>query len=115
MPDQEQYTPGYTQNASGFLARRTVESHAAFLLPYLRPGLRVLDCGCGPASITCGLARLVQPGRVVGCDRDASQIELARARAMTESVDNVTFEVGSIYELPLAAGSFDVVVAHAVF
>lgn len=111
----EEYTPGYTQNASDFMACRTVDSHAAFLHRYLRPGLQVLDCGCGPGSITCGLAPLVQPGRVVGCDLEASQVDLARARATMEGVDNATFEVGSIYELPFPAGSFDMVFAHAVF
>jgi ubiquinone/menaquinone biosynthesis C-methylase UbiE len=115
MADEEQYTPGYAQNASDFMTRRTVNSHAAFLLPHLRPGLRVLDCGCGPGSITCGLARLVRPGPVVGIDREASQVELARTRAETEGADNVTFDVASIYELPFVSGSFDVVFAHAVF
>ncbi len=115
MTGEEQYTPAYSRNASDFMARRTAESHAAFLLRSLAPGLRVLDCGCGPGSITCGLARLVRPGRVVGFDREASQVELARSRASIEGIDNGTFEVGSIYELPFPTDSFDVVFAHAVF
>jgi len=31
-------------------AGRAAESHAAFLLPHLRPGMALLDLGCGPGS-----------------------------------------------------------------
>ena len=32
-------------------ATRTARSHAAFLLPYLRPGPALLDLGCGPGTM----------------------------------------------------------------
>lgn len=38
------------------MARRTLASHGAFFVPHLRRGLRLLDCGCGPGSITVGMA-----------------------------------------------------------
>jgi ubiquinone/menaquinone biosynthesis C-methylase UbiE len=50
------------------MVRRTVETNASFVPPHLRPGLSVLDCGCGPGSITVGLAGRVAPGQVVGID-----------------------------------------------
>jgi SAM-dependent methyltransferase len=115
MPAPEIYTPGYTANASAFMARRTAQTHATFLLPRLRPGLRVLDCGCGPGSITLGLAEWVAPGEVVGMDCEASQLDLARAEQARRSVPNARFEVGSIYAIPFADESFDVVFAHAIF
>ena len=34
------------------LSRRTAAVAAAFFLPHLRPGMRVLDGGCGPGTIT---------------------------------------------------------------
>ncbi len=43
--------------------------------------MRLLDVGCGPGTITLGLAQAVTPGEVVGVDIQASQIDQARALA----------------------------------
>lgn len=115
MKHSEEYTPGYTQTASDFMAQRTADSHAAFLLPHLQASFRLLDCGCGPGSISCDFASMLTSGHVDGIDRENSQIELARDRAMSQNLTNVTFSVGSIYELPFSDSSFDVVFAHAIF
>jgi len=87
----EQYTPGHTQNAVDFMSRRTIESHGAFLLPYLRAGLSVLDCGCGPGSLTCGIARRMENGWVVGIDASESQIQTAASNALASGLGNVAF------------------------
>lgn len=115
MQTSENYTPGYTQNASDFMAQRSAQTHAAFLLPHLRDSLRLLDCGCGPGSVTCDFARILSAGQVTGIDREESQIERARNRAASQQLNNATFQVASIYDLPFPEGSFDVVFAHAVF
>ncbi|MFO0809975.1 MAG: methyltransferase domain-containing protein [Gemmataceae bacterium] len=111
----ETYTPGHSPNAVQFMARRSATSHAAFLLPHLRPGLRLLDIGPGPGTITLDLAALVAPGPVVGIDRADSQVHQARQAAADRGMVNVEFAVGSVYGLGFADGSFDVVFAHAVF
>lgn len=85
-----------------------------FLLPHLRPGLRLLDCGCGVGSITLDLAEQVAPGEVVGLDRDASQVADATAAATARGLANARFEVGDVYALPFPDASFDVAVAHAL-
>jgi len=46
------------------LALRTAAKEGAFFMPFLRPGMRVLDVGCGPGSITLGLAEKAAPGEV---------------------------------------------------
>ena len=95
------------------MAARSAARDAAFLLPHLRPGMRLLDVGCGPGSITLGLAEAVAPGEAVGIDRQPAQLELARALAATRGVA-ARFDVGDIYELPFADASFDAVFANGL-
>lgn len=111
----ETYTPGYSAGAVDFMARRSAERQARFLLPHLKPGQRLLDIGCGPGTITMGLAKSVAPGDVTGVDLAESQLGLARANAAKKGIENIRFISCSIYELPFPDGGFDVVFAHAVF
>jgi ubiquinone/menaquinone biosynthesis C-methylase UbiE len=111
---REDYTPGHTANAVDFMARRTAETHAAFFLPHLKPGMKLLDCGCGPGGITVGLARRIQPGETIGVDIGGAQLERARERA-SEAAVNATFREASVYALPFAPGEFDSVFSHALF
>lgn len=115
MSSEEIYTPGYSANASRFMARRSAQTHAAFALPYLNSGMCLLDCGCGPGSITLGLAAQVAPGEVVGIDAGESQIELARRSAAQQGIANVRFETASVYRLPFPDEVFDFVFSHALF
>jgi SAM-dependent methyltransferase len=96
------------------LTRRTAAREGAFILPHLRAGMRVLDCGCGPGSITIGLAAAVAPGQAVGIDRAPRQILAARALAAQQGVANVAFEVGDVYDLPFPDAAFDAAFASAV-
>ena len=93
---------------------RTAASHAGFFLPHLRPGMSLLDCGCGSGTITVGLAETVSPGQVTGIDMSAIPIERAQAHAAEQGILNIRFEVASIYELPFPDDSFDAVFANAV-
>lgn len=106
------YTHGHHESVLRSHTWRTAENSAAYLLPHLRAGQSLLDVGCGPATITADLARLVAPGSVVGIDPSAEVIE--RARAEHPGLD---LRVGDLFELAdgdLADGRFDVVHAHQV-
>jgi len=111
----EKYTPGYSSNATNFMANRTVASHAAFFTPYLRPGIRLLDCGCGPGTITLGLASVIAPGTVTGIDQEASQIRIATESAVNQAISNTHFLERNIYDLPFPDQSFDAAFSHALF
>ncbi|GAA4901968.1 ubiquinone/menaquinone biosynthesis C-methylase UbiE [Stackebrandtia albiflava] len=91
---------------------RTVENSAAYLRPRLRPGLSILDIGCGPGTITADLARIVAPGDVLGIDPEPGVV--AEAAAHAGDVGNAEFRVGDVYHLDLPDDSFDVVHAHQV-
>jgi ubiquinone/menaquinone biosynthesis C-methylase UbiE len=109
----EQYFAGYGQGAHRFMAWRGAEQ-VAFLTKHLRPGMSLLDCGCGPGSITVALAQMLAPGEVVGIDIGEPQIERSRALAAERGVSNVRFQLGNVYELPFPDASFDAALANAV-
>jgi ubiquinone/menaquinone biosynthesis C-methylase UbiE len=112
---RDTHTLGHTQNAIAFMAARMLETQAEFLLPLLDRGLEVLDAGCGPGTITQGIAERVLPGRVTGIDLDPAQT--ARATRLAEGLEqtNLRFTTGSVYELPFGDASFDLVFSHALF
>ncbi len=110
----ERYTHGHHASVVGQHARRTAERDAAFLMPHLRSGMRLIDVGCGPGTITTGLARAVAPGEVVGIDPVEAVIEQAREHAARERLTSLRFETASAYEIPEPDASFDVAYMHQV-
>jgi ubiquinone/menaquinone biosynthesis C-methylase UbiE len=69
--------------------------------------MRLLDAGCGPATITVGLAEVVAPAEVVGIDLAPSQVKRGRALARERGLGNLRFEVADVAALPFPAASFD--------
>lgn len=114
QPTKDRYTPGHTPNATAFMAARDFESHGFFLAPLLLPGFDVLDAGCGPATITAGIAERVFPGRVTAMDVSAPQLDHARRLTEGREIMNIDFVAASAYAMPFADHSFDVVFAHAL-
>ncbi|MFD0687751.1 methyltransferase domain-containing protein [Actinomadura fibrosa] len=114
MTGNATYTHGHHESVLSSHQWRTVENSAPHLLGHLRPGQSVLDVGCGPGTITAGLARRVAPGTVTAVD--AAEVVLAEARKSTEAegIGNVEFAVADVHALDYADGTFDVVHAHQV-
>jgi SAM-dependent methyltransferase len=95
------------------LARRTGEA-AAFLAPQLQAGMRLIDCGCGPGSITLDLAQAVAPGETIGIDLREDFLGHGRGLARERGIANVQFQTASVYQLPYADGAFDAAFSCAV-
>jgi SAM-dependent methyltransferase len=62
----EVYTHGHHESVLRSHKWRTAENSAAYLLPHLAEDARVLDVGCGPGTISAGLADRVPRGHVTG-------------------------------------------------
>jgi len=83
-------------------------------MAHLRPGMTVLDLGCGPGTITAGIARLVAPGRVIAVDVEPGVVEIAASNARTQGIENIDFRVMDGYGMALEDDSIDFAHAHQV-
>ncbi len=109
------YTHGHSDAVLRSHRWRTAANSAAYLLPHLASGQRLLDVGCGPGTISAEFAGIVgAQGRVVGLDRSQSVIDEARRHAADAGVDNIDFVIGDVYALEFPDDTFDVVHAHQV-
>jgi ubiquinone/menaquinone biosynthesis C-methylase UbiE len=78
----------------------------------VRPGMRVLDVGCGKGAVTIPAAHCVGPaGSVTGIDLAAPMLDQARARA---GLGQARFERADAENPPYPSQSFDVVLAGYV-
>jgi SAM-dependent methyltransferase len=81
----------------------------------LREGETVLDLGSGGGIDVILSAKRVGPqGRAYGLDMTDEMLELARRNAQDAGVENAVFLKGVIEEIPLPAGSVDVVISNCV-
>lgn len=111
---EPRYVHGHHESVLRSHRWRTAENSAAYLLPHLQPGMRLLDVGCGPGSITIDLAARLAPGVVIGVDSVEEPLVGARQVAAAAGVTNVSFQVADGMALPFDDGTFDVVHAHQV-
>ena len=80
----------------------------------IAPGMRVLDVGSGVGDVAFVAAELVgEHGTVVGTDRSAAAIALARRRAEERSLGTVSFREGDPTEMTFEE-PFDAVVGRYV-
>ena len=75
----------------------------------IRPGMTVLDMGCGNGITSSLLAEYVQHGRVVGVDFSKDLIEQAQILQQKKQQANLSFTRGDAYDSGLEGNQFDFV------
>jgi SAM-dependent methyltransferase len=85
---------------------RSAAEYADFVLSLIGNRDRVLDVGCGPGSITLGLAAVAH--HVIGVDPKDAEFPQARAYASEHGIEHVEFRKGTIYQLDFPDASVDV-------
>ena len=93
---------------------RSLKEDIPELIEYLRPGIKVLDVGCGSGTITIDVAKAVKRGKVVGIDPVEYAVETAQSFAAKRRIKNVSFQAGDSYHLQFENASFDVVYSNTV-
>ena len=82
----------------------------------LRPGMTVVDYGCGPGLMTFHAAETVGPtGKVYALDIHEGMVSLVETRAMEAGLTNVTALLNDGPEAPLPEGVADLVLCTLVF
>jgi SAM-dependent methyltransferase len=85
------------------------ERRVQMLGAHLRPGMTILEVGCGTGSFTRELAR--SGAEVVAIDVSPELLEIARANC---SAPNVQYQIQNAYALSYSQGVFDSVVGSSV-
>ena len=99
----------------GQLAARTVTHDAAFLLPYLHPGMELLDVGCGSGRYCIEMAK-AGAKEVVGVDISPKMLEIAKQLAVDYGVSSRcqflqkdVLDIQNSFDDAIAMGFFDYV------
>jgi len=81
----------------------------------LRPGLRVVEIGCGSGNTACWVAEQVAPGgSVLAVDVSPEQVEQASRQAADRHLKNIDFQVADAYAPRLPEGAFDLAYCRLV-
>lgn len=116
---EEQYFLGY-RSAEWERLREQAEdfrSEAAWLFDQVGPldGKTVVELGVGPRGCLDELAGRVGPdGTVIGVERDAQSVELARKFVVDRTLDNVDVRHGDARATGLPGNSFDLVTERLI-
>ena len=97
-------TPKFWNWIAKRYARQPIADEASYRLKldvtqdYLRPDMEVLEFGCGTGSTALIHAPHVR--QIQGIDFSEKMIEIARDKAQTQDVDNVSFDIATIEDWP---------------
>lgn|GEM_PF-1002399 len=88
---------------------RSFKKYADFFIPYIKDGMKILDCGSGTGSMTIEMAESNKNGDVTGIDNNHEQIKIAIDKMQQKKLNNVEFREADVYKLPFNDNTFDAV------
>ena len=107
----------WDRHAKGY-AKRPVADEAAYqrklkvTQDYLTLDMEVLEMGCGTGTTALIHAPFVK--HITGIDISRNMLEIARAKAESGNVKNVTFQQSSVDGLETPDASYDVIMGHSI-
>lgn len=122
MRDQDPYLPAlrfrfltrFYDGVVGLLLKEKTLKKRLLRQAGIRPGHRVLDVGCGTATLTLLAQQQASGALVVGVDGDLETLALARAKASTSGT-SLRLCVALGQRLPFADGAFERAVSSLFF
>ena len=111
VPTSEQGNRGMPSRSAGLSPRLAAIVDA---LP-LRPGMRVLEIGCGPGAAARAVARRIGDGHVLAIDRSEKAVEQATATSADEiAAGRLSVRRAAAEEFELQAGEAPYDIAFAI-
>ncbi|KAJ5241654.1 uncharacterized protein N7469_003245 [Penicillium citrinum] len=98
------YTHGHDASVIRNHSARTAKNSVAFLLPHSTPGMKFLDIGSGPGSITVDLAEYVPQGQVIGLELMGSTLDQRESQPFQWGIKNIEFVEGDANGLAFEDG-----------
>jgi ubiquinone/menaquinone biosynthesis C-methylase UbiE len=81
MKDRNRVCPVELAGGLDNSIRRWLHNPQKILQPYVKPGMTVLDFGCGPGFFTIEMAKMVgKSGRVIACDLQDGMLNKLRGK-----------------------------------
>jgi ubiquinone/menaquinone biosynthesis C-methylase UbiE len=117
-PAKETYVLGHSQKEIERLQKQNdtlqIFTWRCFQEAGIKPGMKVLEAGCGGGDVALLLAEMVGPeGQVVGVDLNPQALEAARQKVEAAGHNNIIFKQGNLQDVALDA-DFDAVVGRLV-
>ena len=117
MAQQKRAPAGYWKGDRMEIALRYTyrPEFVPLFLDYLgaRPGMGILDVGCGSGFVTRLIARTCDETRMIGLDSETDTLSLAEQMADRDGLgDQISFVKGDVTDLPFPDNSFDMVTSH---
>ena len=109
----ERFTPFYDPLMQLFMRESTFK-RCLIEQANIEKGYRVLDIGCGTATLTILIKKVHPDSEVTGLDGDPEILKMARKKVINAGID-IKLDLGMSFELPYPDSSFDRVVSSLVF